>query len=607
MDVFNRLGLVICLALSAAAVAQDTSAPPTPKDEFPFEGEVTGNNVYIRSGAGAYWYPTRQVNTGTRVRVIGREIGGWLKIVPPEGSFSYVEAAAIERDATNPSKGVTKVDQVYVKPGSDLSTRKNAVQQILPKGVEVNIIGEAEGFLKITPPQGAYLYISERFVRRAGEGPALKPPTIKSATPFEPRPTAPITALPKTEPQPTPTETPHETSPAEAAPREIVPHDSAPAPTPDTSSGSSGPRVLPARPDYIIPPPAGANTMTTPPIESTPTITPPSATESTHEASEFVPSGTEDSSPFRGEPEPVRPAPRRLEPPRSFGNDNVRVHGDLLRAVPGSSGKYRALLESAEADLRNILNTELRGERLPPLIDRYKQLAAQQEDPVAQAVAQARVDQLGAYAELERIVAEAKVQQTSASSYQAQLGQERDRIINARLPAELRPWDLRGELRPSKAWPDRKDRYRLQDPLTQRTVAYIDIPSATGIEVLPYLEKYVGIRTASQYFSTSAKVPIAVATEISVLPRAGTPTQTPTPTQTVSPAPGTPPPVPTITKIQADPSASPAAPSAQPIPPSSKTTKLPASVKPTATGSTSSHSSTAGGELIEVREPASNP
>src|SRR5262249_61000735 len=73
-----------------------------------------------------------------------------------------------------------KVDGVYVKAGSELSPRKTAAQQILPKGAEVTILGESEGFLKIAPPEGSYLYISEQYVHPVGpDGPKF---TAKKAS-----------------------------------------------------------------------------------------------------------------------------------------------------------------------------------------------------------------------------------------------------------------------------------------------------------------------------------------------------------------------------------------------------------------------------------------
>ncbi len=42
----------------------------TPAAGSLWEGEVTGTNVYVRSGAGSNWYPTTKLDLGSRVLVL---------------------------------------------------------------------------------------------------------------------------------------------------------------------------------------------------------------------------------------------------------------------------------------------------------------------------------------------------------------------------------------------------------------------------------------------------------------------------------------------------------------------------------------------------------
>ncbi len=374
--------------------------------KYPYEGEVAGDNVYVRSGAGVNWYPTTKLGRGTMVRVMGAQ-SGWLRIVPPPGSFSYIDAAAVERTAGS-DKAVTKVDGVYVKAGGDLSARKTAAQQILPKGTEVTILGEAEGFLKIVPPSGSYLYISDQFVQAVGpEGPKF------ARTDSANRPTSPA---------------------------KEKPIDSSPEGASVVASGTTG------------------------------------GEESSHTAVSTATTGS-----------------------------------------GGPAGKHRTMLESVEADLRTRLASDQTG-GYQGLIDRYKPLAEQDEDRVAQAVAKARLDQLQSRAELEQIVADARNKTQSTDSFVEKLGEDRRRIQDAKLPAEKRFWDFKGELRRSLAFNELPNRYRLADPESNRTIAYIDVPVSSGIDAAQFLSRYVGIRISSQYFSTAAKVTIAVASEIVGLP-----------------------------------------------------------------------------------------
>lgn len=439
----------------------ERSADATPssgsKFTFPFQGEVTGDNVYVRSGAGVNWYPTTKLGKGTVVRVIGEVAGGWLRIIPPPGSFSYVDAAAIERTPGS-DKGVTRVEGVYVKAGSEVSARKTAVQQVLTKGIEVSILGETEGFLKIAPPEGAYLFISEQFVQPIGPGGAKFAKEAAQRAPVRAR-------------------------------------------EPETAA-----RV------------ADATTAGT--IAPTHTPTPQPAADSDYTEVRST-TGSPGSISMTEQPAAGPSTPSTGRPIISGSSDSVLV------TRSGGGGKYRVMLDAVESDLRAALASSDPKLDYQSLIDRFRPIADQDEDVVARAVARARVDQLQSRMELERIVADARGRHASTEAFIQRLGEDRSRITDMRLPPERRFWDLKGELRRSAAF-DRAmpNRYRLLDPISQKSVAYVDVPPSSGIDVLPLLNRYVGIRVASQYFSTQAKVTIAVAAEIVPLP---SPIGSPTP------------------------------------------------------------------------------
>lgn len=165
---------------------------PAAAGAFPWEGEISGSNVYVRSGAGVNWYPTAKLNAGDRVFVLSEKFG-WYQIAPPKGSFSYVDKATVDRQADGKT-GLIKQDKVYVRAGSELEDRKSATQMVLDKGAKVEIIGEAEGFFRINPPKGAALYVSKAYVEpvperlrtglaeRHGESAAPKTPSESART-----------------------------------------------------------------------------------------------------------------------------------------------------------------------------------------------------------------------------------------------------------------------------------------------------------------------------------------------------------------------------------------------------------------------------------------
>ena len=155
------------------------AAPVLAADGYPWDGQITGNNVNVRSGSGTAYYPTQKLNDGQRVRVVG-EVKGWFEIVPPTGSFSYIDRAAVEKH-TNDLGTVTR-DKAYVRAGSNVSRRKSQTQITLTTGDPVVILGEADGFYKIEPPEGVVVYVSKPYVQRIGNAPVNRTP-VRTSTP----------------------------------------------------------------------------------------------------------------------------------------------------------------------------------------------------------------------------------------------------------------------------------------------------------------------------------------------------------------------------------------------------------------------------------------
>src|ERR1700733_8343458 len=85
----------LCRAQNAPA---DLSAAPSDVEssKFQFIGRITGSAVFVRAGARDVDYPVIKIENGAQVTVVGERFG-WLKIVPPEGSFCYVASAFVER------------------------------------------------------------------------------------------------------------------------------------------------------------------------------------------------------------------------------------------------------------------------------------------------------------------------------------------------------------------------------------------------------------------------------------------------------------------------------------------------------------------------------
>jgi uncharacterized protein YgiM (DUF1202 family) len=148
---------------AAAAFAQDAvQSPQVENSKYQFEGAVNTSAVFVRSGPGEGYYATQKLDKGATVTVVGIKFD-WLKIVPPEGSFSYVGAVFVDRSGDG-SIGRINRNDVNVRCGSLLNEMKTTVQTHLNAGDEVQIIGKDDEYLKIKPPEGSYLYVSKEFV-----------------------------------------------------------------------------------------------------------------------------------------------------------------------------------------------------------------------------------------------------------------------------------------------------------------------------------------------------------------------------------------------------------------------------------------------------------
>jgi len=83
--------VVILICLVSVGFAQETAATPSGPGEaetppFPYMAEITGDNLYVRSGPGTNFYECGKLNKGDKVKVMSRQFS-WACIVPPAGAF----------------------------------------------------------------------------------------------------------------------------------------------------------------------------------------------------------------------------------------------------------------------------------------------------------------------------------------------------------------------------------------------------------------------------------------------------------------------------------------------------------------------------------------
>lgn len=171
----TRLTLALtALSVCGAVWAQpDVNTPTTtqavqgaPAVAGAFVGQITGNDVFIRSGPATTYYQCGKLYQGDRVQVVATQ-PGWSCIVPPPGCFSWIAMQYVSINLANPTMGIVTGDNVGVYAGSDFvepmySTSK---QVSLRRGQTVKLLSEEKDeYYKIAPPQGAYLWVSSQYV-----------------------------------------------------------------------------------------------------------------------------------------------------------------------------------------------------------------------------------------------------------------------------------------------------------------------------------------------------------------------------------------------------------------------------------------------------------
>jgi hypothetical protein len=187
---FLAFGFTAAVFAAAPAVfAADDTPPAVDNAKVSFAGVINSNAVYIRSGPGENYYATLKLDKGAQVTVVGLKFD-WLKVVPPDGSFSYVAKAYVEKRGDGSVGRVTKPD-LNVRAGSDLNAMKTTVQTKLDQNDDVAILGEQDEYFKIKPPTGAYLYINKQFV-----DPVKQLPPVATANPSTGKESEPISSAP---------------------------------------------------------------------------------------------------------------------------------------------------------------------------------------------------------------------------------------------------------------------------------------------------------------------------------------------------------------------------------------------------------------------------
>ena len=148
----------LAMAPTANLFAQDAvQQPDVGNAKYHFQGVTNTARALFEAGRGMGITRRRSWTRARAITVVGIRFD-WLKIAPPDGSFSYVGSVFVDRSGDG-SIGRINRNDVNVRAGSALNAMKTTVQTRLNLGDTVQIIGQEDEYLKIKP-QAARSFIS---------------------------------------------------------------------------------------------------------------------------------------------------------------------------------------------------------------------------------------------------------------------------------------------------------------------------------------------------------------------------------------------------------------------------------------------------------------
>ncbi len=160
-----------CFAQQAPSVPVESGAVSDANalgtQAFPCLVEITGDDVNVRSGPGTNYYTCGRLYRGDKVKVISSQLG-WSRVSPPPGCFSWISMQCVGISLENPAVGMVTGDGVRVYAGSEyVEPMHSTSEQVrLNRGDKVRLLGEEkDGYYKIAPPDGAYVWVSSQYTR----------------------------------------------------------------------------------------------------------------------------------------------------------------------------------------------------------------------------------------------------------------------------------------------------------------------------------------------------------------------------------------------------------------------------------------------------------
>jgi len=166
-------GKLAALILWAPIVVCAGQASPNP----PYQGEITGERVYVRAGDGINYTVLAVAERGDRVSVVRRRFS-WLGIAVPKTCTVWVHKALLAPDPDGKRATVAK-DRVNIRARAD---RRADILGQLPAGARVELVDADGDWAGIAPPTQATAWVHSKFLRKTARAATRPKPGTRTPT-----------------------------------------------------------------------------------------------------------------------------------------------------------------------------------------------------------------------------------------------------------------------------------------------------------------------------------------------------------------------------------------------------------------------------------------
>lgn len=181
--------------------------------------------------------------------------------------------------------------------------------------------------------------------------------------------------------------------------------------------------------------------------------------------------------------------------------------------------QYQTKIKAIESEISAELAKPIEEQVLEPMLPKLKELAEQSEDLTAQLYAQSRIKQMQDKIELNAAVKEMQELRKNAISEADRLAAERARMKPVRHDYNVEDLVVHGEIVFSGLYDgsgSRPKRWRVVDPETRNTIAYIVISPGSSIDPAQYYGKFVGVKASKRELIHGTIPPVPVYTVLSI-------------------------------------------------------------------------------------------